>query len=104
MNRLTFHNKVTVGDHEELDFLWNSLSDFKMTYEPTYYRVVAIDVCRPDLISYKVYGTTEFWWVICLVNNINNPLVDIVPGMILKIPNQLDLYSFQRTRRVRRSR
>lgn len=104
MNRTNFYHEVTVNNTKELDFLWNSLSDFKMDYEPTYYRVSATDVMRPDLISFKVYGVVDFWWVICLVNDISNPLVDIELGQILKIPNKIDIYNFQRSHRVRRSR
>ena len=104
MNRLNFYNVVTVDEVPELDFLWNSLSDFEMRYAPAYYRVVGGDVMRPDLISYKCYGTSDFWWVIMLVNKIDNPLVDIVEGQVLTIPNQLDLYDFQREYRQRRSR
>ena len=43
-------------------------------------------ITRPDLISYKAYGTTDFWWVIMEYNNIIDPLLDLKIGMILKIP------------------
>ncbi len=41
----------------------------------------------PDLLSSEWYGTTEFWWVICMVNGIIDPLVDMVEGMRLKQPS-----------------
>ena len=103
MNRTNFFNIVTVSGTQELDHLWNSLSNFEMKYNPNYYRVVTADLMRPDLISYKNYGTVEFWWIICLVNNIDNPLIDLEIGQILSIPAQQDVYSFQRKFRVRRS-
>lgn len=103
MNRTTFYHSVTVGGVKELDFLWNSLSNFRMDYEPSYYRTTAIDVMRPDLISYRVYGVVDYWWIICLVNQIDCPLTDIVEGLVLKIPNKLDIYNFQRKFRVRRT-
>ena len=104
MNRTNFYTVVTVDGTQELDFLWNPLSAFLMDYEPTYYRVTAVDGMRPDLISYKVYGTVRFWWVICLVNQIDSPLTDIQPGSILTIPSKVDIINFQRKYRVRRSR
>jgi hypothetical protein len=105
MNRTNFYNIFTHSDNvQELDFLDNSLSSFKMKYDPTYYRVIGADLMRPDRISDKNYGSPNFWWIICLVNNINNPLLDLEVGQILKIPHQLDLYSFQRKYRLRRSR
>ena len=103
MNRTNFYTVVTVDGTQELDFLWNPLSAFTMEYEPTYYRVTAVDLMRPDLISYKVYSTVRFWWVICLVNQIDSPLTDIQPGTILTIPSKLDISNFQRKYRVRRS-
>ncbi|MCK5020164.1 MAG: baseplate wedge protein 53 [Candidatus Peribacteraceae bacterium] len=35
----------------------------------------------PDVLSYKIYGTPDYWWVICLVNDIHDiqddwPLTD----------------------------
>jgi len=103
MKRTIFYNKVMVDTVEELDFLWNSLSEFKMKYTPSYYRVDDSDIPDPALISYRVYGDVGFWWVVLLVNGIENPLIELEPGMILEIPNKLDIYDFQRKWRVRRS-
>lgn len=103
MKRTIFYNKVVVDDVEELDFLWNSLSEFEMKYVPSYYRVDDSDIPDPALISDRVYGDVGFWWVILLANGIENPLTGLEPGMILKIPNKLDIYDFQRKWRVRRT-
>lgn len=106
MYRTNFYHKLTVDSIEELDFLWNSLSEFKdaAEYQPEYYRVVAGDLKRPDLISYKCYGTVDFWWILMIFNNIENPLTDLEAGMLLEIPSEIDIYNFQRKYRVRRSR
>jgi len=101
MNRTNFYHILTVDGIQELDFLWNSLSNFPREYPSGYYRVEAIDILRPDIISYKVYGTVEFWWLILLVNGIENPFTDLLEGMILEIPNKLDIYEFQKTYRLR---
>jgi len=103
MKRTIFYNKIVVGTVEELDFLWHSLSEFKMKYTPSHYRVDDSDIPDPALISYRVYGDVGFWWVVLLVNGIENPLAELEPGMILEIPNKLDIYDFQRKWRVRRS-
>jgi len=36
-------------------------------------------------ISYKVFGTINLWWVICLINKIDNPTVQLEAGTLLKI-------------------
>ena len=102
MDRTKFYNKVTVDDVEELDFLYNSLSNFVTEYDVAYYRVNAVDLLDPAIISYKCYGVVDFWWVILLFNNIENPFTDLVEGTVLKIPNRLDIYSFQKRYRMRR--
>lgn len=104
MDRTTFYHELTVFDIKELDHLWNSLSGFEMQYQPTYYRVTSSDFMRPDIVSFRSYGVVEFWWVICLVNGITNPLTELVEGIVLTIPNKLDIYNFQRKYRLRRRR
>lgn len=41
---------------------------------------------RPDLISYKAYGTPDLWWVIFEFNNISDPLFGLKIGQRLRIP------------------
>lgn len=45
------------------------------------------DCDRPDLISQKAYGQPDLWWVIFEYNNIQDPMFDLKPSQILKIPN-----------------
>lgn len=35
-------------------------------------------------MAYKIYGTIKLWWIICAVNQINNPLVMPPAGTKLK--------------------
>lgn len=37
-------------------------------------------------ISYKVYGTINLWWVVCIANNINDPTKPLEVGLKLKVP------------------
>jgi hypothetical protein len=101
MNRTQFFNKATVNDVDELDFLYNTLSSFEMKREPSYYRTNAADVVRPDMISFKNYRTVRYWWIICLVNQIQNPFTEITEGIVLTIPDVIDIYEFGKKYRVR---
>ena len=38
-----------------------------------------------NLISYKEYGTTRLWWIICKLNGINDPTVEPKVGNILRM-------------------
>ena len=101
MKRTSFFNIVGSGNASEYDHLNNSLSRFVMNYPVQYYRVTADDVMRADLISYKVYQSVNYWWLICFVNKIQNPLTDISIGDLLKIPNILDIYDFYKRYKFR---
>ena len=39
------------------------------------------------IISYKFYKTIELWWLICKFNGIRNPIKELIPGKVIKIPN-----------------
>lgn len=43
-------------------------------------------------ISYKLYGTVNFWWLLCLINGVNNPFEELIPGTSIKIINSTYLY------------
>lgn len=42
-------------------------------------------------LSHRVYGRIELWWLICVINNIDNPVELLPAGTQLKIiyPNQV---------------
>lgn len=52
--------------------------------------VVSSEEGRPDLISHKIYGTTQYWWVIMEMNGILD-VNDITNGKVLEYPDISDL-------------
>jgi len=94
MNRTSFYTITDVGNGNEYDHLHNTLSKFTMTYPLSYYRVKEEDIMRLDLVSYKVYKTVDYWWLIGVVNKIEDPFNDIAVGDLLKIPSIFDIYTF----------
>ena len=94
MERTDFYNQVVVEGKSEHDFLNNSLSKFKMNYAPSYYRISQSDILRPDLISYRIYGSVTYFWIILFVNNIQNPFTGLVIGNLLTIPDMTDIFEF----------
>ena len=38
-----------------------------------------------DLISNKVYGMPDLWWILCTVNGIENPFSELIPEQKIKI-------------------
>lgn len=88
-----FYREVKNGLITEVDFLHHSLSNFKKKYPVSYYRVDESDKNRPDLISYRCYGSVKYWWLILAANSISNPF-ELEVGKVLEIPNILDIYEF----------
>jgi hypothetical protein len=102
MDRTKFFNTIVVNGIEEVDFTNNTLSSFTMKRQPDQLRVDEHMIGRPDSISNMRYGTSAYWWVICLVNGIRDPLNDISVGDLLKIPSKIDIFDFYKKFKVRK--
>lgn len=55
------------------------------------YVVVQAVENRLDLISTAFYGVPNLWWVIAAVNNLVDPLADVMTGTTLRIPDKARL-------------
>lgn len=55
-----------------------------------YYMVKELDIGRPDIISQKLYGTTNYWWFLMWFNKITDVWNDLREGMVISYPS-LDL-------------
>ena len=46
---------------------------------------------RLDALAELFLGSSTYWWIICLMNDLNNPFsYKLLPGRLLKIPNTID--------------
>lgn len=54
--------------------------------------VVTTEEGRPDVVSYKLYESTQYWWVILSYNNMVHH-DEIVTGVVLKFPSLTDMES-----------
>ena len=61
-----------------------SLSRVPLSENDMYIEVTTTD--RLDLISYKYYGTIEYWWLIANVNGVGKGTMAIQEGGILRLP------------------
>lgn len=52
----------------------------------TQHYVTADEVYRPDLVSYRVYGTAELRWVVSLAGGIEDEAEGLAEGELLKLP------------------
>jgi hypothetical protein len=41
---------------------------------------------RPDLLSFKLYGTSSYWWLLCVANSIIDPFEQLTAGKQIIVP------------------
>jgi len=52
--------------------------------------VVQTEENRPDLIASRIYGSTQYWWILLLYNDMFSP-TELVAGVVLNYPSPTDL-------------
>lgn len=52
-----------------------------------YYQLKYQDVARPDIISQRLYGTTNYWWFIMWYNGVGDVWNDLRENMVIKYPS-----------------
>ena len=92
-NRSNFIDTTNETGTLQYDFLNNSFSKFKFSRKTSPYRIAADDI-NPRMISLKVYGTYDYWWIILAYNNILDVYTEIVPGNLIEIPDIRDIEDF----------
>ena len=63
--------------------------------------VKSSDVGRPDLMSSRILGTQDLWWILLKYNDIDDPWNELWPGQILRIPDSDSIKSYLAQHKVR---
>ena len=53
----------------------------------SYYTVPPNENNRLDIISYKLYGKVDYWWVLAAANNMETPQDSPAPGEAIAVPS-----------------
>lgn len=62
------------------------LVDKSSDLNPKYFDTYVIDVDLPWVIlSYNIYNTLNLWWLLCIVNNIQDPTKNPEQGSYIKV-------------------
>lgn len=94
-NRSNFYPKVVIDGVTLNDFVNSYYNRYFIIKRPLgNYTIKQQDVQRPDLICYKIYGTTNYWWMLMRYNNIFDIWNDLYIGQTLNTPNSLDFDDF----------
>lgn len=87
LNKNLFENLFTIYKQDDLYF-YNILRTISFPDELDHKFYFEYTITSPEPLtnlSYKFYGSIELWWVICLANQISNPVEMIPGGTTLKI-------------------
>lgn len=89
--RSNFYEKEVINGVNECDFLNNKISRFKIRRPVKYYTIKYGDLLRPDILSYKLYGRQDFWWLLLYVNDITDVWNELKENDVIKVPNEQDI-------------
>jgi nucleoid-associated protein YgaU len=83
-----FSEKRKLGD----TFFYPGLVNWEMDYkgQEAFHTVKSGEEDRLDIISYVYYNTPDYWWVIAAYNKIKDPIFSLEPGMMIRVPMELN--------------
>lgn len=85
-HRTNYLSDVEVDDVIQKDMSSMNFGDFD--WGPiAYYQCSQFDIGRPDLISYKIYGTTNYWWFLMWFNGVADVWNDLREKMVIAYPD-----------------
>jgi len=93
-NRSDFMPNVDVEGTLEKDFINSKWALFEIKRDITYYSIGEADIQRPDLLSWKIYGSMNYWWILLKYNNIGDVWNDLYVSQVIKVPNEQDIIDF----------
>lgn len=89
-----YRNCKLLEDKETGDVLLETreILEIPVNSKDSYHRVQVNEIGRLDIIAYQYYKDSQLWWIIAQANHIYDPLLDLEPGFILRIPAIESLY------------
>lgn len=101
-NRANFFGTSVNNDGVEvldpIDFEFQSFIEFMRSKKVKRKRISESLAGAPDLISYQEYGDHQYWWVIVYINEISDPMNELVAGLEIAIPQLKDIEEFRQSR------
>ena len=80
---------------DPVSFEVREVFEFFKTRQVKLRRISASEEASPELISYQEYDTHAYWWVICYLNKIQDPINELEAGTQLAIPRLADIEEFR---------
>lgn len=87
LNNYRYENIFKVYKNTDNYYFYNIIKKINLipNLDPSQFFYYAVPRKMPwTLISFNLYNTIELWWLICLVNNINNPVLQPKSGTTIR--------------------
>lgn len=98
LNKFKRTNFLSVKENSsgvlEYDLLSSNWDLFEILTGITYDNIKILDLKRPDMLSYRIYGDSQYWWILCKINNIDDVWNDMNIGDDLIVPSISDIEEF----------
>lgn len=85
------------SDSKEYFVIWKRVQEITDSEESLSFlehTVTAPEVGCLDLLADRYYNNEKLWWFIAAFNNIIDPVSEMYPGQVLKVPPLLFVQSF----------
>jgi len=101
--RSNFTEEVEVNGVLEQDLLDNNWDLFEIKRPMTFFTVGRSYIGRPDLLSLKLYGKMNYWWILAKANpEVQDWWNDIEVEDVISVPNIRDIEDWYSNVRKRR--
>jgi len=94
--RTNFLAQDSSHDVMEWDLLLSNWDLFETKRPIKFDTVQYSDIQRPDMLCFRIYGTIDYWWILCKFNQIDDVWNDMYIGMDLIVPSVEDIQEFYR--------
>jgi hypothetical protein len=93
LNRATY---LKAGlDPSRLNYLSAKYKNIKYRLIPKQqYVVTHVDTANAPGLAHSIYGDKSYWWILCMFNGILNPISEIAPGTVLRLPSLVDINNY----------
>lgn len=103
LNRENCLSEYIIDGVKQFDISENGMKDYDFG-DYTWTTIKHNEAQRPDLLSNRIYGSDEYWWVVMQLNGFADAWNDIQPNTAVKVYNSERIKSYIQYRKKRVSR
>lgn len=92
--RTNFQKQEEIDGISEWDLVNNNWDLFEIKRPTNFLTISRSFIQRPDLLSLKLYGKMDYWWIIGKLNGIDDWWNDMSIGQVIRVPDRLDIEDF----------